>query len=986
MNDRLAPPRVPTPTWLALSILATVLMCLALPTQTSARSSADDANTSAAPVATHAVSIGIVADNSPYSFFEGRTTSGFSADILKEIAANSGLEFEFRAGNWPELYAAFLAGDLDAIDSISYRDDMTDEILFTDPYHIRQTYLMQDDTRPVGQIQSLSDLRDLRVGVVKDVYYRELLGKKGIAVSTYDSFPSLVRALAFGWVDVVIGPRLALKYQANLAGLYFLSITGVAPLGAKTQEDLRIGVRADSPRLFRKIQLGLAAIPKSRKAALLQRWREYGGASLNDTPEFQLDNDQREYITQLGPIRVGLMSDYAPFSFEDAGKLQGLSVDVMNRVADLTGLQIIPVSGQWSELFPMLQDGSIDILADMSRTEARLAFTQFTAPYYIIPNVAFTRAGGLEYDDLGSLQGYSVGVSSDIYYQDKVISLLGDDAKIFESQEAMFSALEQDRIDVALAALPNGNFWVQELRIPGVRIAGELVFDNHPGEDLRFGVRKSLAPLARVLDRALSAISPTEMRTIENRWLGASAAKTEGGLSKPTFSADQHQWLERHNRTITYCIDNNWMPLEALDSSGQHTGLSAETLRLFRERGDINFKLVETGSWQDSLKAARERRCDLLTLAMHTPERGQFMDFTTPYLHVPNIVLGRIEAPFIENVGDLRNQRVGLVRGYAFTELLQYRYPGMQPVEVADETEGLKRLQDNELDGYITTLATAMYHMQELGLADIKVIGRIPADWSLSVATRNDEPVLLGIMQALVDSLTPEERRNLESYWRNIKIEQSVDYRVVWQVLAVALFGASLLFYWNRKLNRLNRELASANDALARLSVTDDLTQLGNRSYFDREFRKSFQWCQRNRDGFAIAMVDADLFKGINDTHGHEAGDHCLKALAEKMRKHFRRETDRLARFGGEEFVIFTTYTAAREIVERLDRFRAAIADSPTVCGGKEVQLTVSIGLATGIPEPTDSPAQFLRLADQALYAAKQNGRNRLEVRSIRDE
>ena len=361
------------------------------------------------------------------------------------------------------------------------------------------------------------------------------------------------------------------------------------------------------------------------------------------------------------------------------------------------------------------------------------------------------------------------------------------------------------------------------------------------------------------------------------------------------------------------------------------------------------------------------------------------MNFTTPYLHVPNIILGRIEAPFIENVADLRNQRVGLVRGYAFTELLKYRYPGLEPVEVADETEGLKRLQDGELDGYITTLATAMYHMQELGLADIKVIGRVPADWSLSIATRSDEPIMLDIMQKLVDSLTPEERQNLESYWRNIKIEQSVDYRVVWQVLGLALFGASLLFYWNRKLDRVNRQLEGANAALARLSVTDDLTQLGNRSYFDREFRKSFQWCQRNRDGFAIAMIDADLFKGINDTYGHEAGDHCLKALAEKMRHHFRRETDRLARFGGEEFVIFTTYQTAKEIVERLDRFRTAVAEGPTVCEGRDIELTISIGLATGVPEPDDSPAHFLRLADQALYAAKQNGRNRLEVRAIRD-
>lgn len=974
MNDRLAPLKSSLLTCLGLVVFAVLLILNSRPIL--GDESSDD---------NLVVSIGVIADSKPYSFFEGRSTSGFSADILKEIAANSGLEFKFRAGNWPELYAAFLNGELDAIDAISYRENLADEILFTEPYHIRQTYLMQDDTRPIGNIQSLTDLQDLKVGVVEDVYYRGLLVDQGIAVSTYDSFPSLVRALAFGWVDAIIGPRLSLKYQANIAGLYFLSITGVAPLGPKAQEDLRIGVRAENSRLFRKIQLGLAAIPKSRKAELLQRWREFGGASLIDAADFQLDEDQREFLTQLGPVRVGLMEDYAPFSFKDAGKLQGLSVDVLTRLADLTGLQIIPVSGQWSELFPMLREGTIDILGNMSLTEDREAFTRFTSPYYTIPNVAFTRDGGLEFNGLSSLHDYTVGISADIYYEDEVVSLLSDNTKVFTSQETMFSALEQDRIDVVLAALPNGNYWVQELRIPGVRIAGELVFEDHPGEDLRFGIRKDLTPLASILDQALAAISPTEMRTIENRWLGASAVPSDRDSDKPRFSAEQQQWLDQRNRTFSYCIDNDWMPLEGLESSGTHSGLSAEALRLFSERGQIQFKLVQTESWQASLDAAKERRCDLLTLAMRTPERAQYMNFTTPYLHVPNIILGRIEAPFIENVGDLRDQRVGLVRGYAFSELLKYRYPGLEPVEVEGETEGLKRLQDGDLDGYITTLATAMYNMQELGLADIKVIGRVPADWSLSIATRSDEPIMLNIMQKLVDSLTPEERQNLESYWRNIKIEQSVDYRVVWQVLGIALFGASLLFYWNRKLDRVNRQLEGANAALARLSVTDDLTQLGNRSYFDREFRKSFQWCQRNRDGFAIAMVDADLFKSVNDTYGHEAGDHCLKALAEKMRHHFRRETDRLARFGGEEFVIFTTYQTAKEIVERLDHFRTAVADGPTVCDGRDIELTVSIGLATGVPEPDDSPAHFLRLADQALYDAKQNGRNRLEVRAIRD-
>ena len=208
------------------------------------------------------------------------------------------------------------------------------------------------------------------------------------------------------------------------------------------------------------------------------------------------------------------------------------------------------------------------------------------------------------------------------------------------------------------------------------------------------------------------------------------------------------------------------------------------------------------------------------------------------------------------------------------------------------------------------------------------------ADWSLAIATRNDEPTLHDIMQKLVASLSREERAELESTWRNLRIEERVDYTLFWQILIAGLLVTALLVYWNRKLGRLNRKLA-----------------------------------------------DADHFKKINDNWGHDAGDRCLEALASTMREHFRRDTDRLARFGGEEFVIFTSYEDASDIQQRLDDFRAAVATQRCdTCQEKGIELTVSIGLALGVPSPDHSSAEYLRLADQALYAAKRNGRNRLEL------
>lgn len=276
-------------------------------------------------------------------------------------------------------------------------------------------------------------------------------------------------------------------------------------------------------------------------------------------------------------------------------------------------------------------------------------------------------------------------------------------------------------------------------------------------------------------------------------------------------------------------------------------------------------------TWADSVAAARKRQCDLFSMAMETPERLEYMSFTEPYIQIPSVLLGRVEAPFINTLHDMGDRPIGVVEEYAFTELLKTTNPDLNLVQVRSEKEGLRMVQERKLAGYVGTLSTASYNMQELGLADLKVLGRVPADWSLSVGTRNDQPELLSIMQKLVASLTAEERKAVEQQWAGIRLEQTVDYTLVFQLIIAAMVVLGLLFYWNRKLDRLNRELAAANDRLAYLSVTDDLTQIGNRSYFDQEFSKSFQWCQRHEAGFAVAMVDADHFKTINDTYGHAA-------------------------------------------------------------------------------------------------------------------
>jgi diguanylate cyclase len=154
---------------------------------------------------------------------------------------------------------------------------------------------------------------------------------------------------------------------------------------------------------------------------------------------------------------------------------------------------------------------------------------------------------------------------------------------------------------------------------------------------------------------------------------------------------------------------------------------------------------------------------------------------------------------------------------------------------------------------------------------------------------------------------------------------------------------------------------------------TDPLTGLPNRRAFDDEMvRRVAEW-RRKRNTFCLAMVDVDRFKELNDRHGHPAGDHVLRNLAEVL-KRIVREMDVVARVGGEEFAVILPSTNAADARRAVERMRSAIASETFRFEQAELRVHASLGLAA--VQHSDDSISLLRRADEALYAAKRGGRN----------
>jgi diguanylate cyclase (GGDEF)-like protein len=167
------------------------------------------------------------------------------------------------------------------------------------------------------------------------------------------------------------------------------------------------------------------------------------------------------------------------------------------------------------------------------------------------------------------------------------------------------------------------------------------------------------------------------------------------------------------------------------------------------------------------------------------------------------------------------------------------------------------------------------------------------------------------------------------------------------------------------------------------LSTVDELTKLYNRRYFVEALDGEFERASRYEREMALLMLDLDHFKKVNDTYGHPAGDMVLSDVGEILKKHIRRN-DLACRYGGEEFAVVLPNVSKESVYSVYERFREMVSTQSFKCESKQFNITVSIGIA--FSNDAESVNDLLAHVDQALYQAKESGRNRIVIYKVKEK
>jgi polar amino acid transport system substrate-binding protein len=684
---------------------------------------------------------------------------------------------------------------------------------------------------------------------------------------------------------------------------------------------------------------------------------------------FELTQSEREFINANGVVSVALMPDFSPFSYIAEDKVVGFENDLLQLLSQKTGLRFQKTYGVWNKNLQAFKAKKVDMIASISYKSEREPFTNFTSPYYKIPIMIFIRDNFGIYEGLESLRGKKIGILKDVFYEKELREIFEAELTIFETYDEITEALVFGKIDALIQNLPNINYLIKTNLYTNLVLADELRLPGITKEDLRFGINPDKPLLHSIIQKALESMSDKERQELIDRWIDVKYNNLQESL---VLNKEERNYLDA--KSVTYCIDPQFEPFEFIDKNGNHDGLTKDYLEKIIEKTSMKTVFLQTKNWTQTLEALEQKRCDLILAIEKTDARANYLNFTQSYLDFPQVVAMRSDADFVASMQDLAGKKVAIVKDFAVAKLLQSKYEWFYPIEVANVEEGLKKVANAEIDAFINYLPTISVGINAVATGNIKIAGKIDEKVLLRAAVRADDGLLFSIVQKVLLSMNESEHRAILDKWLTIKYEYGTDYVLVWKVLAATAVLLMLFSYWIYKMRNAKKIIEAQNKQLEVLAMTDKMTGVYNRMKLDELLRYELERSSRYDQSFGCAIIDIDHFKKTNDTYGHLVGDRVLIELASLIQNAIRK-TDYFGRWGGEEFLIIAPEVDDEGFFAMLDKIRQTVCRHPLDEAGIK---TVSIGAT--IYRKNDTEDSIIKRADDALYEAKNGGRNKVVV------
>jgi len=284
------------------------------------------------------------------------------------------------------------------------------------------------------------------------------------------------------------------------------------------------------------------------------------------------------------------------------------------------------------------------------------------------------------------------------------------------------------------------------------------------------------------------------------------SCREKTGTISPELTDAEKAWLDGHKDELFFAPDPFYAPFEYFDrKSGTTKGLAHEYMELIEKELGVSLRTIEVSSFSEILSLARERKVSIVNAVTQTPQRGEYLLFTKPFVEIRNVILVRSNERRDLTLGDLRGKTVSVVDGYGVTEFLKGTHPEMVFQPVATDLNAILNVAYGISDAAVVDLATATYLTEEEGITNIRVAGDAGYSIRLAIGTRNDWPELHSIISKTLDSIGIDERERIYRKWvrlESVDFFGSPQFKLLLLIIFVLSGTSGMILLWNKQLKK----------------------------------------------------------------------------------------------------------------------------------------------------------------------------------------
>lgn len=505
---------------------------------------------------------------------------------------------------------------------------------------------------------------------------------------------------------------------------------------------------------------------------------------LTPAQERWLDNRKELVLGTSAP-------DYPPFDMTTSGgEYEGLSADYAGIIGEALGLRVRVTRFASRDLAEQaLMLGQIDLLASANGYEAANHAISLSSPYATDRPVLVTRVG--ETRSLADgLQGMRLSMVYH-YLPEELVALNypGADLRLYPSYQNALNAVAFEEADVFLGDTLSTHYLMDRGYLRNVQMAN---FGKLEPTGFSFAIRADNAILLELVNTVLLAVPASMREGILKRWSNASGVLLSD--NRLQLSEREERWRGQHP-VINLLVDENLGPLTFFDSEGNLRGITADLLDLVAMRTGLQFKAHRASSIEDMTRQLSSGQADLIAAILPSEQREKNLSFTRPYLENSFVLITARGNEKVQNIDDLKNRHVAIVRGNPMVDYLRREHANIQLVETDNTFQSLRLLAAGEVGGAVSSLVTANYLLagkpfqQQLQISS--TLSTIPA--AFSMATTRGATELGAILDKALLSIGPQEMAIIHSRWRSYNPSPSTAWEPDSPLVSKLVGGAGAL-------------------------------------------------------------------------------------------------------------------------------------------------------------------------------------------------